>query len=142
MSTNLQPSLLSNITPLPSRECCSACGQRLPQVYPHVLSIGLVSFLWVLYRIGPGKLEDLPLDLSTANNAQKVRYWGLAYSEKGVWNLSPKGFLFLGNRIEVEERVWTKQAKVVERSEKKIRVQDVDEGWWQKIDYSREAKRA
>ena len=144
--SQLQPSLLQNVTPLRSRKVtgtCSRCGQKLPRAFGHVLNIGLVSFLWSLYHAGtPTKLVDLPIDKCTFANAQKVAYFNLARSDNGKWNLTERGLLFLGNRIEVERKVWTRQGKVVERDAKLIRVSDVDEGWSTKLDYAREARSA
>ena len=140
-----QQSLLKNVTPLRSRQeraCCSRCGQRLPRVFRHKLNQGLVSVLWKLYHAGkPTRLTDLQLSNSEFANAQKLGYFGLAQSVDGRWALTEKGLLFLGNRIEIEKFVHTKAGKVVEREET-IKVQDVDAGWWQKIDYAREARRA
>lgn len=145
MSANFQPSLLTNVKPLPSRQaraCCSRCGQKLPKVFKHVLGKGLVSILWKLYHAGkPIKLADAGLSNTEFANAQKLSYFRVAQSVDGLWSVTERGLLFLGNRIGVERYVHTRAAKVVER-EGTIKVQDVDEGWKDKLWYAREARRA
>lgn len=137
----VQPSLLRSL-PVPV-ECCSKCGQKLPRLFKHNLNKGLVSFLWSLYYVKKAtKLVDLPIDKCTFANAQKIQYWGMAKSVNGLWTLTERGLLFLGNQIAVERQVVTRQGKAVERSSEKIRVSDIDEGWQTKLDYSREARLA
>jgi hypothetical protein len=120
---------------------CSHCHQSLPRLFKHNLSRGLVNFLWFLYRAKkPTKLADLGLDNNTFANAHKTAYFKLAYSDAGKWRLTERGFLFLGNQIAVEHSVFTRDAKVVDRSEDTIKVSDVDEGWQTKLDYAREAR--
>ena len=137
MSTSLP--LLKGLPAPPA--CCSKCGQKLPRLFSHVLNKGLVSFLWSLYHARkPSKLVDLPIDKIVFANSQKVRYFGLAKSERGYWSLTERGLMFLANRIAVERKVWTRDGKVVERGEVSIRVADVDSGWRLKLDYSREAR--
>lgn len=138
-----QQSLLSGVKPLPSRErpCCPACKQRLPQVFKHTLSRGLISGLWKLYHAGKAAgIGELDLTNNEFANFQKLRYFDLTVSMGGQWSVSQRGFLFLGNRLEIERAVFTRNGRVVERSEVKIRVVDVDEGWMTKLDYARESR--
>lgn len=141
-----QPSLLANVQPLQSRSArglCSHCGQKLPRIFKHVLSKGLINVLWHLYQARrPVKLVDLPIDHSTFANAQKVGYFGLARSIDGYWELTERGLLFLGNRVDCERYVFTKSGNVVERSAETIRVANVDAGWWKKLDYANAARSA
>jgi hypothetical protein len=138
-----QPSLLTNVSALPSgspREVCSHCGQRFPAVFRHPLSKGLLSVLWKMYHAGkPIRLTELGLTNSEFANAQKLNYFKIAQSVDGAWSITERGLLFLGNRIEVERYVFTKQGKVVDR-EGAIRVSDVDEGWWDKYQFARERR--
>lgn len=137
--------LLANVQPLPSRQArgtCAHCGGKIPKVFKHTLCKGLVSVLWKLYRTGkPTKLGELGLTNSEFANCQKLSYFRLAQSVDGLWALTDRGFWFLSNRIEVEKYVHTKAGKVVER-EGSVKVSEIDSGWWQKVDYARESRRA
>ena len=108
---------------------------------------GLVSCLWKLYHARqPMRLGELDLSTTEFANFQKLGYFGLAVSlqinetRTGKWNLTERGLLFLGNKYELPHHVYTRAGKVVERSDTKIFVKDVDEGWFWKIDYANAAK--
>lgn len=139
-----QQSLLTNVKPLPSRQtvpCCHSCGQKLPRLYRHRLSKGLVSGLWKLYHLHrPASICEIGLLNNEFGNFQKLRYFELIVSVDGKWSVTQRGFMFLANRVEVEKTVITRKSRVVERSNEKIRVGDIDEGWQTKLDYAREAR--
>lgn len=92
------------------------------------------------------RLGELGLTTTEFANFQKLRYFDLAVSlevneaRTGKWNLTERGLLFLGNQFEVPHHVYTRAGKVVERSESKVKVQDIDEGWWWKKDYANAAR--
>lgn len=92
------------------------------------------------------RLGEMGLTNSEFANFQKLHYFDLAISlqinqtRTGKWNLTERGLLFLGNRIEIPHHVWTRDGRVVERSESKVTVKDIDEGYWWKIDYANAAR--
>lgn len=144
MSAPLQPSLLTGVRPLSGaceRGTCSACGQNLPRAFKHTLSKGLIGCLWKLYHSKrPCQLRDVGLTTTEFANFQKLSYFRLAWSSGDGWELSARGLLFLGNRIEVAKHVFTKAGKVVEQSQQLIRVSDVDENWKDRYWFSQNAR--
>lgn len=92
------------------------------------------------------RLGELGLTTTEFANFQKLAYFGLAVSlqinatRTGRWNLTERGLLFLGNKFELPHHVYTRAGKVVERSDSKLFVKDVDENWHWKIDYANAAR--
>lgn len=86
------------------------------------------------------RLGELGLLTAEFTNFQKLRYFGLAHSAKGVWSLTDLGFWFLGNRQAVPHHVFTRAGNVVDKSDDVVMIRDVDTGWWWKIDYANAAR--
>jgi hypothetical protein len=118
--------------------------------YKHGISKSLVKCLYKLQLAGGGPLnisDSLDLSKGQYTNFAKLQYWGFIehanpnHSERGgYWVITPKGYLFLQDKLTVTRFAWVYRGDVVERTGPDVGVKDVTGGWHYRPQYARDAR--
>jgi len=97
-------------------------------IYKHCLSLVLIGGLSALQKAGGrSKTKNLNIDYSHRSNFQKLAYFGLVQNVGNrEWQITTEGYQFLCGRHNVSKWVKTNHKNIVETSEEKIFIHQVD----------------
>lgn len=86
---------------------CPCCTQ-FAKVYRRKLNAGMAKSLIRMYQAAGTDWQNITETIPARSREEgKLRYWGLVEpgTERGIWRVTPKGELFVKNRIKVPRHV-------------------------------------
>ncbi len=114
---------------------CPCCGQFV-KVYKRKFNTVMVRGLISLYKLGPGyhHVRDIIKGISSTgtNDFSKLRYYGLIQEQcntdstkrtSGNWKITPKGELFVLNKISLPKYVFIYNANIEGFSEEFVTIE-------------------